>query len=68
MFGMENPDKERLYNPEDFSEYRSLCEDMTDFYRLYDKYRVDKSNDVNRMFAVAKLNDLYFTIKHGSSC
>jgi len=51
------------YNPEDFKNILGLSDDLSTFYKLYEIYKKDKSE--NNWFTLKKhWEDLFFTIKH----
>jgi hypothetical protein len=51
------------YNPDDYKSVLGLADDLSEFYRLYEKYRGDKTRD--SLFALKNhWESLFFTIKH----
>ena len=51
------------YNPDDYRDVLGLSDDLSNFYRLYERYRADRTDD--SLFALKfQWENLFFTIKH----
>ena len=51
------------YNPEDFTGILGLSDDLTEFYKIYEDYQKDDTQD--NLFALDRIKrELFFTIKH----
>jgi len=51
------------YNPDDFKGLLGLPDELSDFYKLHEVYRKEKTQH-NRFALEKQWEDLFFTIKH----
>ena len=61
---MDNYINKYKYNPDDFSNYLSLREEMIALYDVVDKYHDSDDRELIQALAIIKLHQLHFTIKH----